>query len=80
MPVREVIERVRQDPEGVLDGMRLFLVLQLDQEAFTQVTGAHAGGLELLDDLEHLFYLFLVVSMPARKAISSTRVSMSRRR
>ena len=56
----ELIEPVAEDPDGIGDGRRLLLVLQLDEEAFAEVAGAHAGGLELLDDLEHRLHLFRV--------------------
>ena len=49
----ELVETVTDDADGIGHGRRLLLVLQLDQEAFAQVPGAHAGRFELLDDFEH---------------------------
>ena len=53
----ELVEPVADDADGIGHGRRLLLVLQLDEEAFAEVAGAHAGGFELLDDLEHRLHL-----------------------
>ena len=56
----ELVEPVAEDPDGIGHRRCLLLVLQLDEEALAEVAGAHAGGLELLDDLEHRLHLFRV--------------------
>ena len=56
----ELVETVADDADGIGHGRGLLLVLQLDQEALAEVAGTHAGGLELLDDLEHRLHLFSV--------------------
>ena len=53
----ELVEPVAEDADGIGHGRCLLLVLQLDEEAFAEVAGAHAGGFELLDDLEHVLHL-----------------------
>ena len=52
----ELVEPVADDADGVRHGGRLLLVLQLNEEALPQVTRTDAGGLELLDDLEHFLH------------------------
>ena len=56
----ELVEPVPEDAYGIGHRRRLLLVLQLDKEALAEVAGAHAGGLELLDDLEHRLYFFRI--------------------
>ena len=57
LPSLELVETVADDADGVRHRRRLLLVLQLDEEAFAEVTRAHARGLELLDDLQHRLHL-----------------------
>ena len=57
LPALELVEPVPDDPDGVRHGGRLLLVLQLDEKALPQVARPHPGGLELLDDLEHVLDL-----------------------
>ena len=56
----ELVEPVAEDADGIGHGRGLLLVLQLDEEALAEVARAHAGRLELLDDLEHRLHLFRV--------------------
>ena len=53
----ELVESVAEDADGIGDGGRLFLVLQLDEKAFAEVAGTHTGRFELLDDFKHRFHL-----------------------
>ncbi len=56
----EFVEPVAEDADGIGHSRRLLLVLQLDEEALTKIARPHAGGLELLDDLQHRLHLFRV--------------------
>ena len=58
MPVLEGIELLPHHPDGVFHGRCALLVFQLEQQAFLQVPGAHAGGFEFLNDLQEFFHFF----------------------
>ena len=58
----EFVEPVAEDADGIGHSRCLLLVLQLDEEALTKIARTHAGGLKLLDNLQHRLHLFRISS------------------
>ena len=56
--VLEGFKLIPEDQYGVFYGRSALFVLQLDEEAFPQVTGAYSGGFELLYNVQHPLHFF----------------------
>ena len=56
MAVLEGLKLVPEHPQGVIHGRSALLVLKLDYKALPEVSRPNAGGLELLDHLQHLLH------------------------